>query len=475
MDSNREDGATTASAEENFPEDTNSADSTSRSRCLEEKAAPSTYTKMSQPADTINSDEMFHDENKTMTLEKGLCDLNDDCLDNIFRCVSLQELNALNAACAQFRRIIRAHNIHRKHKSVTHCAIASLIDRFKHKGAEYIIEGIECYLQRFGHIIEHIDFFVPIDTNTLTGNDMNQVFTSIAKWCAAGVALKSLKTIKVGLTSQAISNGRAIFGNLTNLATDCHLNWQVIFPLCTNLEQLRISIKNDDKPFEFAYILPKLKAFTVRVYAARVLRFRFNMENCPNLNALSLTLLNLCGFSNLCKLKNLQNLYLNLDKDNNIDSNGHLQTLGVLSKLEKIDFIGNVQMDYAKFLLHSQSVETLRYLKLQHFAMSNAFITGLSRFRQLRVLKLHAYDYEDEDSTDGIWPQLQALNKLAYLHLKDNNSEITENFLNNLTEHHSLHTLSLEIEAFNNDGRKDFNQFAVVFQQDIAMVQKTGI
>lgn len=361
---------------------------------------------------------------KLKTIKKiEFIELNDDCLIHLLRYLPLKDLNAMSVTCHQLYEI-NARNVYKYQSSLKTYDIEAMTRRCHPKD----LSKIESYLNRFGYLIQHIDF------NMLILNKRHDLlFTFISKYCLA--ELKSLSISNVNLQSRTVLIGRPIFANLTKLETDNNLNWTAIFPLCANLKELHLLIEREHTPFEFNYDFPQLKVLTIKLKDIgnnEEFPSRFNVQNFVNLKSLSLTLPNMVCVSNIKQLLDLKELYLN------IIASWDLLSLGALSKLEKIEIKTEANLNFSQFLCQSASVHTLQHLSIKRCSLNEPFIDGLSRFHHLRHLNLNT-TMSTTLIADNVWAKLHQLNAIIKLEI-DDDTETSEKFLKHLTgAHHTLH------------------------------------
>lgn len=293
------------------------------------------------------------------------------------------------------------------------------------------LERTKGYLERFGHLIEHIEFKEYIFKEL-----ENEVFIFIADYCTQ--ALKSMKILNVYLNAETISKSIANFANLTKLEMHNLLNWPKVLPLCANLEELELLVNyNFDYPAtEFNFAFPKLRAFTVTVrYLKKQLKVQFSpililfLQNNENLQSLSLSFDRNLAVPDIAKLTNLTELYLK------VDASWDLQSLSDLSKLEKFKIEDCEGLNLGQFLIKSSSVETLQHLKVNDREMHEAFVNGLRRFHRLRYLSLNV-DGHYGNVSDIVWTKLHQLNELYELIIDTRAHEVAEKFIKHLTGAH---------------------------------------
>lgn len=414
---------------------------------------------------------------RRLNVPTELSDLNDDCLIHLARFLPLTELNAVNATCRRFYGIVAKNNLHKHHPTVTHFDIEALVKRYatEEGSREHPVECVQGYLERFGSIIEHIDFYIEFRTEPEDRKLTNDIFAFIVVNCSS--ALKSLRMFDIVLHSDAIAKGHLMFANLTTLVTDNQSNWPQIFPLCENLNDLGLHIDNWDSSFNLDYTFPKLRHFhiffveqadvddvgaqendtdentaavehnnehnvsdTGMVWLANELSLF--LQRHVDLTLLSLKLPRGISTGIIGRLANLEQLCLNgklHDEPLNPESLCHL------SKLHKFEIINYMDLDYAPFLRRSAAAQTLVHLTLDDCTFDAAFFHGLSRFRRLRSLTLSQnLDFPNEHVPDAVWRQFHQFNDLVELHFYDVCQEVGEQFVRHLTgTYRSLQILTL--------------------------------
>lgn len=411
-----------------------------------------------------------------------LTDLNDDCLIHLIRFLPLAELNAVNATCRRFYGIIAKNNLHKHHPTVAHFDIEALVKRYatEEGSREYPVECVRGYLERFGSIIEHIDFYIEFRTEFEDQKLTNDIFAFIVANCSS--SLKSLRMFDIVLFADAISNGHLMFANLTTLDTDNQSNWQQIFPHCENLNDLGLHIDNWDCPFNLNYTFPKLRHFHIFFVeevdigdigeqennaddnadgstddnsddnsdednAVAVDNIDHNvsgtkmvwldhalslfLERHVNLTLLSLKLPRGINTAIIGRLANLEQLCLN-GKLHDEPLNPEL--LRHLSQLRKCEIINYMDLDYTQFLQRSAAAQTLVHLTLDDCTFDAAFFDGLSRFRRLQCLTLSQnVDFENEHVPEAVWQKFHPFDELVELHFYDVCQEAGEQFVRHLS------------------------------------------
>lgn len=176
------------------------------------------------------------------------------------------------------------NNLHKYHKSLDRFDVDALvrINRYHYESIDCKLATIQSYLDRFGHLIQHIEF----DAKILAGYEI-KIFKLIADRSLN--ALKSFKTRNTQLDAATVSKCHTIFANLIKLDMDRHLLYRQNVPLF---------IGHDSKPFDgIASFWPNLESFAIYVddYSAifgpsfRAMLDTF-FQNNLHLTAISLTL-----------------------------------------------------------------------------------------------------------------------------------------------------------------------------------------
>lgn len=362
-----------------------------------------------------------------------LTDLNDDCLISIFRHLRLRDLNAVSATCKRFRAIAINH-VYRYQPSLQHFDIGRLVRR-------YGVEDARCYLQQFGQLIQHIDFDNGIFLDLPNFICTEEIFTLIVEWCMIG--LKSLQTRKLYLDSKTISYTSSIFSNLTKLETDNHLNLDAILPKCAKLTELYLWITENPNeiPYSLAYNFPGLKTLVITVLDEKQIqqaqwllksKVKLFLNNHLNLTRLTLELPYDFDFIDIGQLKHLEELCLRIKQRFHHDSS-QLEPLNNLSKLRKVEMRFKDRSIYSKFLKQSASSQTLEHLKLIWFEWDEEFVDGLSRFQNLRSLRLYGAVNLLPDISSEISQRLNPFKHLNEIHFRSVKHECARKFLNFLT------------------------------------------
>lgn len=418
--------------------------------------------------------------------ERALIDINENLVIDILRRLPLWDLIAVGSTCHQFRDIA-VNTVYRNHSSsFEHISIAEMTNRYmevplkkkKSKLPPNLLNGskfIKRYVQRFGHLIQHIDF----DNSIFTPDNLtfsNEIFTCIiANYLRQDNRLKSLNISNFNIDLETLSNGSSMFVNLNKLKVAFNSNWPEILPLCPNLEELCLG-------WDYArhatllganFTFQKLRTLTINVenwnklmderlqivdltqVAKAQLSLHTNLNrffiNNPGLMSLSLKLPDYFVVALVGQLEYLEELHLEIKRMPHSSLN--LQPLFDLTRLRKMELrLFHYSTVAAQFLQQSASAETLEHLSLEEWDIDEAFINGLRRFHNLRHLELTGALAEPINASldiesvipEAIWQKLQQLNHLIELHLHKIDYGIVKGFLSHLTgAHHSLQICSI--------------------------------
>lgn len=414
--------------------------------------------------DDVADDFSYH-KFKRQRMKKNieLFELNDDCLEHLFRQLPLESLNAINETCHRFNGIVVANNIHKYHSSVTHFDVAAMAVRYYARYMDFRVDYIVGYLLRFGRNIRHIAF----DNNGCfeEGEAVNMFFRSIVDNCSN--AMKSLEMLNVNLDTVTIAYAHRLFANLNKLQTDSHVKWSEIFPLCVNLNELIIQYDRWLHPFNLNYTFPKLRTFTFTfaidwddddefifltigdgieiLWLENALDLFFNRH--LHLTSLSLTSSYSYNINIIGQLAQLEELYLDGGGQQAVQLS--MQPLCHLTNLRKIETKNFLDTDYLQFLRLTESAHTLQHLTIEQFTCNEGGIDGLSRLLYLRYLSLTVIANAG-NITDAVWTQLQNLTGLLKLKFTGD-SEVGAKLLKHLIgAQRSLRNLSLCIDGLNN-------------------------
>lgn len=372
-------------------------------------------------------------------------DINEDCLEFIFRFLSLTDLNSIRATCQNLDAVVNIMpHYHRHFKSLNIAKMA------KH----YLIDigNINGYLTRYGAYIEHIDFD-NVETN-MTSGIVNEIFSYIAS--NRMDALKSLKIYNVNLTAGTISKPsiQELFKRLTKFEINFQCDWAKMFPMCPNLETLIINNRGGKYPINLSYVFPKLKAFQLINFSNNVLvslpleQFARTHNNLTTLS-LSLASASRLDINFIRHLKVLEELQLDISQVNRLPfswsvyvSSSAAHPMSGLTKLKKVHIMHGGRDIFLPFIRNSTAAETLEHLAISYCPVSESLIEGLSRFRKLRYLSLnrdnvHTLPTTDVDmasvASNQIWERLRQLNAVTELHIANIHNRLwIPKFMNNL-------------------------------------------
>lgn len=184
-----------------------------------------------------------------------LMGLNDDCLLHLFRFLPLTDLNSIGLNCHRLRALVDMTCIH--HRQNKCFDVTKIAERYlNYRNFNHSMKHINGYLNKFGKIIEHVDFeneFINVPSDIV-----NEIFAFIVMFCSD--ALKSLKLSNTGLNSKSILKFRKIFGDLTKLELRNQQKLTRILPICSNLNTLSIQV-TANYPIILNYKFPMLKIF----------------------------------------------------------------------------------------------------------------------------------------------------------------------------------------------------------------------
>lgn len=142
-----------------------------------------------------------------------LCVLNDDCLISILRYLSLKDLNSVGLSCHRTHDVVLSES-YRHHSKLKSIDITRLIQRLSDVGnLKHRINYLNGYLQRFGHLIEHIH----LDNNRI--NLSLEFIKSISLFIRmfSTERFVSLKINNLNFDNEFIVNMRNVFKHLTKL------------------------------------------------------------------------------------------------------------------------------------------------------------------------------------------------------------------------------------------------------------------
>lgn len=362
-------------------------------------------------------------------------DLNDDCLMFIFRYLPLRDLNSIGLLNHRFHHI--ANSTYKYHRTFKHLDVTKMAERYasgtNRDGIDHhSIENIKGYLQRFGNLLEQVDF----DNEIIHApcNLVNEIFSFIVIFCSD--SFKLLKMYNVQMNLELVPNIQGIFSRLTKLDINCGSNWTQILPMCTNLDTLLLKCTPEEYPLNLNYEFPKLKIFQFEYYwfpfhrhndvirPEKLHSLLHFIEFHSKLVELSLTfpyipVLDLDVIGRLTDLKEftliIKHPVLRVPKHDppflNFDA---LRNLTNLKKVEIYHVKG-----FVNFLQNSESVETLEHLAICVTSIDEPFINGLSRFRNLRHLSIETYCFNEDvhPISDLIFQQLRNINSITTLSL----------------------------------------------------------
>lgn len=426
--------------------------------------------------------------------EIELANMNDDCLISLFRKLSMTDLNAIALNCHRFHNLV-VSTVYQYHPRFKQFNVSSMATRIKEEKNQndfnYSVECVKEYLQRFGHLIEDLNFD---NHDFLSMQSTNEVFAFIAKFCVNG--LKSLNIRCVNLEADTLSSGHLMFKKLTKLEMDSRFNWHEILPMCLKLEELKLRwiFALYDIPFDLSFDIPKLKTLTICV--EKYADFKYILEKseraecfkivghtdpklienaqlaldatldlllkcCLNITSVSLSVPTYFVVGLIGQLENLEELHLEVYEESSHKSmNNDLQPFYNLSRLKRIEIKQFHPLIFSQFLRQSASAETVEDLTVQRCTIDSAFMDGLGRFNNLRRLSISS----NFESTQGelnlpqaIWQRLQRLSGLIELHfdcfdlmnglsrIETSACKVYKKFLQHLAgAQNSLRTLSLQ-------------------------------
>lgn len=380
----------------------------------------------------------------------ALIDLNDDCLVSIFRQLSLMDSNSVGLSCHRLHEVV-VDGIYRYQAKMINIDITRMVQRLSYQNnLEHRIECLREYLQRFGHLIEHIDF----DSKSahLPSEFVQDILSFIIMYTSN--RFQSLNVANVILDDDSSVKLHGILNRLTKL--EISDNWTTVFSACPDLDTLKINYFTIDRPFNLNYTFPKLKIFHFKCFTPYQEKHKLSPETKQQIsdqtssalanflkrhtNLASLTITS--TFARIDGIGNLRNLEeLQLSSAISVTNTVSLYNL---SKLRKIH-ITNAEI-YSQFLQKSVSVESLVHITIGECTIDESFIYGLGRFRYLRYLLFRINFFQKYiELSDEIWEQLQNINSLTELHIDfASNSKYADKFMINLIQNNlKLRNLSL--------------------------------
>lgn len=342
---------------------------------------------------------------------KQLLELPDDCLIDICRHLSLENLGSLALTCSRLHAIAsQTFSLKPENKRVD---IHQLLRAFGPNSSE----KIERFFQSFGSLLCDVtlDLTDASYVSIAALAPMNEpIFNFIAKHCNGG-ALESIRMSRITLTSPHSEELLRLFSQLKKIRLDYCCGFSKVLSVSKECVHLHISGRDWTSDFELNCHFPNLETFILR-YNYIIMSKEFN-ANCTDFlqRHTKLKILKLhtqykmeFDVNAIAGLKKLEVLKL----DHCEKSGLTLSPLRNLKRLKTIA-INSDSVDAAAFLLQCAAAECLEYLALESPVITKDFLVGLSRLKNLRTLKLTSCD----DLTDEAMRQLN-LDELTHLILE---------------------------------------------------------
>lgn len=428
------------------------------------------------------------------TAKVELIDINDDCLIEIFRELSLPDLNAVGLTCHRLHGIV-VNDVYKYQTSLQQLDIGAMARRYRNihntNDFKYSIERIGGCLQRFGHVIQHIDL---VNKYSMSRKSTKEIFNVIVGNCLS--TLTSLNMHRVHLVSKTILRGQRLFTNLEKLEVNNQPNYDELLAMCHKLKELRINFNLSDAALSLQYSFPMLKTFKLErsddmrrsrkedIVKANevslVISLGAFIQNHLGLTSLTLAFPPNFDFAVVGQLVGLEELTLDFCRLRKLELLTNMHQLNGLTKLRKIEYKNLTQQSdhvaLSRLLKQSASADSLEYLRIEEDMPSETLLDGLSHVHNLRQLAYHTVFISEagyyELIPDAICLRLQQWTNLVELELSHLLGRFGKLFLQNLTgAHNSLQKLSINIfgAAFDNDWIEILAQFECLIYLKIGM------
>lgn len=347
-----------------------------------------------------------------ITVEGGkqLLDLPDDCLIDICRYLSLDDLSSIALTCTRLQAIARQVFVLKPANKRVY--VKHLLQSF----GPNALEKVKRFFQSFGDLLLEVNLDLTNEHGAPTGNSTSmteQIFHLITIHCCDG-ALEAFLGCRVSLKSPHKIEMIRLFSRLKKFElTECTMVADALSASqeCQEL-LLQMQASGDISNFTFS----KLETFAITNYGFSYTMSPNHNENCgkflqrhTQLKVLDLDVSDETEFNMdvIDQLKGLKTLHLRC-----FGGCLSLSRCANFKDLKRL-YVYSISTDATKFLLESAAAASLEYMTLHSPDINNDFFVGLSRFKSLRVLKL--LDCDDLDVTKMLELDFDELTEFAQM------------------------------------------------------------
>lgn len=315
---------------------------------------------------------------------KQLLDLPDDCLIDICRYLPLEDLTSFAVTCHRLRAVGRQTF---PLKPANKCI--DVKQMLRSLGAD-AMEKIERFFEVFGHLLIELTLDLTESDSYLKpkgglSSFSEPIFNLVTRYCNEET-LRTFRGFGITLRTPYEDNMLRLFGRLKTITlVECTMAADA---LSVSKDCQALSLSADALNDVSGVHLPKLKALNIVSYDWPALAHNANCAKFllrhTHLKALNMETSPSTEFdvNVLDELKELETLTLF-----QMIKPLMLSPWRNLTNLKTLDVRSN-GCDATKFLLEFPAAESLEYLNLTEPILSDDFFVGLSRFKQLRTLRL---------------------------------------------------------------------------------------
>lgn len=404
----------------------------------------------SSAADPIWRSPLSTERHPTAAINFRLLDINDDCIYDIMRNLSLEELASVACVSTRLRDLARQlfvsnkanmryridYNLDcdlykRENESIpvdngSHYPISSVRWNRLHSVAyERRVARIKCYLAAFGDLIEDVDYQYSstlirhTQTGELTSVCNGSLSRDIIKHCST---LKRLTVRNVVWTEAVLAEVCPLLRRLTTFHSIGSKNTKLILP-ALRMNCVDLNITGETCKAVFGCNFPKLQRFT---YVDSESRTNYSYKSfIPRRKEL------LREF--LLRHKNLHELQLDVKKK--------FYKI-VLDQMPHLNVMKRLALSSRRFPL-SPAMASLESLTLYAIKLDGGLLARLIDLPHLKHLKLDRVEF-NANTTDAQLNTLQTLNRLESLEMNTNCVLFTQTFLDNLGSTNTLRSLHLQ-------------------------------
>lgn len=367
----------------------------------------------------------------------SLLDLNDDCLYEILTMLPVMTLSSIASTCTRLKDIARkVFNIIHKNTFLEFELHADSMQK------NYEVSNFLHVLRTFG------DMIIKLNVTFGRSPQFDEANTIIAKWMCTYCTDK-IEYLKLGRcrgpACNELVNGAVLFRNVRELdLLYCDSTVGQYLHVAKQLES--IVIYGPKCVEHFSHTFPKLQSFrwNYSVFSNEIFRadssaFEQFLRRHSNITAISMSSLKPCNVDQISQMNHLTTLDFSVvEREDTIWPLGRLRSLKSLT----VTLYGDAERQLVRFLNHSESLNTIKKIKLIYYrlSISHEMMEAICRYKNLNTLELNEVNQMEDNhlihlynlrelrsltvtqswliSTDGMVGVIRNLPKLQLLNLR---------------------------------------------------------